>query len=135
MAPQPQVVRPFDPPESAYGPGHRGIDLAAEPGQPVMAAADGVVTHSGVVAGRGTVTVLHGSGVASTYEPLGERVETGTVLARGEAVGALADGVAGVAGHCAPASCLHLGARLDGTYLDPMLLLGRVRIVLLPLQD
>ncbi|MER7077770.1 M23 family peptidase, partial [Saccharopolyspora kobensis] len=28
LAPPPAVVRPFEAPEHAYGPGHRGVDLA-----------------------------------------------------------------------------------------------------------
>ncbi|HHU10016.1 MAG TPA: M23 family metallopeptidase [Intrasporangiaceae bacterium] len=126
LAPLPQVVRPFEKPSSAYGPGHRGIDLAGSPGQPVLAVADGVVTHSGVIAGRGTVSVLHSSGIRSTYEPVDERIEEGSAVAAGATLGTL-----GTGSHCA--GCLHLGARLGEDYLDPLLLLTRVRIILLPL--
>src|SRR5262249_41228396 len=45
------VVRPFQAPAFAYGPGHRGIDLAAAPGTPARAAGDGVVSFAGSVAG------------------------------------------------------------------------------------
>src|SRR5690606_15665957 len=47
LTPRPRVVRPFDPPTSPYGPGHRGVDLAAAPGQPVLAAAEGRIVHAG----------------------------------------------------------------------------------------
>jgi murein DD-endopeptidase MepM/ murein hydrolase activator NlpD len=130
LDPDPHVARAFDPPESPYGPGHRGVDLAAAPGQDVLVVADGVVTHSGEVAGRGTVTVRHANGVASTYEPLDERIAEGTVVSRREVLGTI-----GSSEHCAPTSCLHLGARLGGEYLDPLLLLARARIILLPLRD
>lgn len=128
LAPFPRVVRAFDPPTSRYGPGHRGIDLAAAPGQSVLAVADGFVTHSGVVAGRGTVTVRHPSGVASTYEPIEERIAQGAAVTAGAALGTL-----GTSTHCTSDACLHLGARLGEEYLDPLLLLTRVRIILLPL--
>ena len=128
LAPLPRVVRSFDAPETRYGPGHRGIDLAGERGAPVLAVAAGTVTHSGVVAGRGTVTVRHGSGLASTYEPVEERIATGAAVAAGETLGTL-----GSSGHCSADSCLHLGARLGEEYLDPLLLLTRARIILLPL--
>lgn len=128
LDPLPQVERLFERPASRYGRGHRGIDLAAHPGQPVVAVADGVVTHSGMVAGRGTVTVRHASGISSTYEPLDDHVDEGSVVAAGAPLG-----VIGAGSHCASASCLHLGARLGEDYLDPLLLLTRARIILLPL--
>lgn len=89
LAPFPRVVRAFDAPASRYGAGHRGIDLAAAPGQSVLAVSDGFVTHSGVVAGRGTVTVRHPNGVASTYEPLEDSIAQGTAVTAGVALGTL----------------------------------------------
>ena len=127
LAPVPRVEQPFERPATAYGRGHRGIDLSAEEGQPVLAVADGVVTHSGMVAGRGTVTVRHSGGVASTYEPLDDRIAEGTEVGAGVTLGRIGSG-----SHCEE-PCLHLGARLGDEYLDPLLLLTRVRIVLLPL--
>jgi murein DD-endopeptidase MepM/ murein hydrolase activator NlpD len=128
MAPLPRVERLFEPPASRYGPGHRGIDLAADARQQVLAVAAGVVSHSGMVAGRGTVTVRHDGGLASTYEPVGERIPTGTSVRAGDPLGVV-EGES----HCPASPCLHLGARLGEEYLDPLLLLARVRIVLLPL--
>lgn len=127
LEPVPAVQRAFDRPATRYAAGHRGIDLTAAHGQAVVAVADGVVTHSGVVAGRGTVTVLHAAGIASTYEPVDDRIAKGTAVAAGVPVGRVGGG-----SHCAAAACLHLGARLGEEYLDPLLLLIRVRIVLLP---
>lgn len=128
LSPLPRVVRSFDPPESEYGPGHRGVDLEAGSGQAVQAVASGTVTHSGSVGGRGTVTVLHDSGVSSTYEPLEDRIGEGSAVASGDLLGTI-----GSSDHCAVGVCLHLGARLGGEYLDPLLLLTRARIILLPL--
>lgn len=128
LQPQPQVERPFERPPSRYGPGHRGIDVAAEVGAAVTSVAPGVVTHSGMVAGRGTVTVRHDSGLSSTYEPLEDRIAGGQTVTPGTVLGTI-----GTGSHCAGGSCLHLGARLGEEYLDPLLLLTRVRIVLLPL--
>ena len=130
LDPLPATRRAFDPPESRYGRGHRGVDLAARDAQPVHAVDAGTVSHSGVVAGRGTVTVRHAGGLESTYEPLEDRVATGTFVQAGAVLG-----VVGGPGHCAGTVCLHLGARLAEDYLDPMILLGPVRIVLLPLLD
>ena len=65
-----RVVRAFEQPAGPYGPGHRGVDLAAAAGDAVRAAADGTVTFAGSVAGRGVVVVRHADGVRTEYEPL-----------------------------------------------------------------
>ena len=49
-------------------------------------------------------------------------------LRRGEEIGR----VGPEPGHCEPATCLHLGAKRDDTYLDPMGFFGARRVVLLP---
>jgi murein DD-endopeptidase MepM/ murein hydrolase activator NlpD len=124
------MLRPFVRPATTYGAGHRGVDLAGSPGQDVQAVSDGTVSHVGRVAGRGTVTVLHASGVRSTYEPVRGSVATGAVVARGAVLGTLE--VSG--SHCGVATCLHLGAVGAETYLDPMVfLVGGQRVRLLPL--
>lgn len=110
-----RVVRPFEAPDHAYGPGHRGVDLAAEPGDPVRAALAGRVTFAGQVAGVGWVTLDHGGGLRTTYGDITPAVHRGEAVAMGERIGVL------VAGH------LDWGARLDGDYLDPLHLLARWR--------
>jgi murein DD-endopeptidase MepM/ murein hydrolase activator NlpD len=128
LVPRPVVARAFVAPGSAWGAGHRGLDLLGAAGRPVLAVEDGVVSHVGVVAGRGTVTVLHRDGLRSTYEPVDAVVWPGASVHTGEVLGTLA-----AAGwHCASA-CLHLGARRGGGYLDPEPLLLGARIILLPL--
>lgn len=124
------MVRPFIPPASRWGAGHRGVDLAGDVGQPVHAVAAGTVSHVGVIAGRGTVSVLHASGIRSTYEPVDPSVRIGQVVARGGALGILA----APGSHCAPAACLHLGAVRGRSYLDPLLLLVGGRVRLLPMR-
>ncbi len=128
LAPRPRVVRAFDPPSARWSAGHRGIDLAAAAGDQVLAVDQGLVTHVGVIAGRGTVSVLHASGVRSTYEPVDGVVHEGEHVSRGEVVGVLS----GPAGHYAAADCLHLGARRGDRYLDPMTFLTRPKVILLP---
>ncbi|MGJ3561032.1 peptidoglycan DD-metalloendopeptidase family protein [Streptomyces sp. INA 01156] len=49
---RPRVLRGWEPPETRYGRGHRGVDLAAAPGTPVRAVAAGRVSYAGRVAGR-----------------------------------------------------------------------------------
>lgn len=54
-----EVVKPFDPPEERWLPGHRGVDLAGYTYAPVRAVAEGTVTYSGSIAGIGIVSVTH----------------------------------------------------------------------------
>lgn len=131
LLPRPPVLRPFRAPESEYGRGHRGLDLAAEVGTPVLAVEGGVVTHAGVVAGRGTVTVRHPDGLSSTYEPVAPAVAPGAVVSVGDRLGTV-DPRAGPV-HCGARVCLHLGARRGDAYLDPHPLLVGGRVRLLPL--
>jgi hypothetical protein len=94
----------------------RGIDLAGTPGQRVVAACDGVVTHAGRVPafGRG-VTVRCGRLVATELGLSTLAVRRGAVVLPGAVVGRLA--AAGV---------LRLGARAARDrqgYVDPLALL------------
>jgi murein DD-endopeptidase MepM/ murein hydrolase activator NlpD len=128
LQPAPRVVRAFDPPDSTWGAGHRGVDLAGTPGQVVHSALAGRVTFAADLAGRGVVVVDHGA-TRTTYEPVAARIRVGDVVARGQPIGTLE--LAG--SHCFPAACLHWGWRRGATYLDPLLLVGGGPIVLLPL--
>lgn len=125
------VVHPFDAPESPYGPGHRGIDVAVGgAAAPVRAVEAGTVRFRGDVAGRGVVSVLHADGLISTYEPVTGALEEGAKVRAGEVLGEIADDGSS---HCSSRSCLHLGARRGQGYLDPEVLLGaRGPSVLLP---
>lgn len=127
----PVVTRPFDPPPHPYGPGHRGVDLAAAPGSPVLAAGDGVVVFAGMVAGRPVVSVDHAGGLRTTYEPVRPSVGAGRTVARGEPLGVLDPGHDG----CPVTACLHWGARRGEDYLDPLSLLRPPRLRLLPLVE
>ncbi|MPZ88668.1 MAG: peptidoglycan DD-metalloendopeptidase family protein [Nitriliruptorales bacterium] len=109
------LVRAFAAPEHAYGAGHRGADLAASPGEPVRAALAGLVTFSGQVAGAGWATVDHGGGVQTTYGVLPSRqVVAGQRVDAGQVLGLLGE----------DAAHLDWGARVHGSYVDPLTLLG-----------
>ncbi|MFJ6611893.1 murein hydrolase activator EnvC family protein [Streptomyces sp. NPDC091289] len=122
LAGRPAVLRGWEPPAGPYGPGHRGVDLAAGPGARVLAAADGRVSFAGRVAGRGVLVIeVSGSGsppLRTTYEPVRARVEKGATVRAGQPVGVLEDGPF----HCAE-GCLHWGLRRGEAYLDPLSLL------------
>lgn len=123
-----RVVRPYEAPVHEYAPGHRGVDLdAGSAGVDVRSPDAGVVAFAGWVVDRPVLTIDHGDGLVSTLEPVDATVLPGDRVERGAVVGALATG-----GHSAP-DTLHLGARRDGAYLNPLLLLGALeRAVLLP---
>ncbi len=126
-----QVVRPFDAPETAYGPGHRGVDLAATPAVPVLAAGDGLVLYAGALAGRSLVSIEHPGGLRTTYEPITPEVAVGQRVARGREIGRLLPGHPGCAA-AAPMTCLHWGARHRLRYLDPLRLAESRHVRLLP---
>ena len=128
LQPEPEVVHAFDPPDSPYGAGHRGVDLLGTVGQPVLAALPGAVTYAGSLAGRGVVVVDHGA-TRTTYEPVAATVAVGTPVAAGATIGTLE--LAG--SHCFPRACLHWGWIEGETYLDPLRLVGAGPVRLLPL--
>jgi murein DD-endopeptidase MepM/ murein hydrolase activator NlpD len=126
----PVVQRMFDPPTSAWAPGHRGVDLAAKQGEPILAAASGTVAFAGSVAGKPVISIDHGS-VRTTYEPVVSTLHVGDHVAMGQVIGVL--GTGGPHDHHDCHGCLHWGLREGKNYLDPLLLLGsrdgRVRLV------
>ncbi|WP_405084117.1 M23 family metallopeptidase [Microbispora sp. NBC_01389] len=132
-------LRLFDPPAQRWLAGHRGVDLAADPGEEVRAAGPGRAGVAERIAGRGVVTVVHAGGLRTTYLPVRALVRPGEVVAAGQVIGLIEDGAA----HC-PVSCLHWGLLSDRgllserglssgrLYLDPLLLFGQGQVRLLP---
>jgi murein DD-endopeptidase MepM/ murein hydrolase activator NlpD len=130
LLPRPPVIATFDPPEVRWGAGHRGVDLGTAVGHEVLAPAAGVVTFRGVVVDRGVLVIETVGGLRTTFEPVVSSLTVGTAVGQGQVVAS----VEVTPGHCAPATCLHWGV-LDGErYLDPLALVGAVRVVLLPLR-
>ena len=134
LRPRPAVVRGFDAPSPNWNPGHRGVDLAGAPGQPVYAAGEATVVFAGVLAGRPVVSLAHPGGLHTSYEPVRGVVRVGQLVTAQTVIGEL------VAGHvgCRAAACLHWGAmwgpaaRAD--YVDPLGLLTSTPIRLKPLH-
>ncbi|WP_045296454.1 MULTISPECIES: murein hydrolase activator EnvC family protein [Streptomyces] len=119
----PRVLRGWEPPATAYGPGHRGVDLAAPAGTPVRAVAAGRVSFAGRVAGKGVVSVdLTGTGdppLRTTYEPVTATVEKGAEVEPGEVLGT----VDASGSHCTTVTCVHWGLRRGEEYVNPLSLL------------
>lgn len=123
-----QIVHGFDPPDSPWGSGHRGVDLLGRPGEQVHTARAGVVIFAATLAGRGVVVVDHGT-ERTTYEPVAARVQVGQQVAAGAVIGTLQVGLS----HCFPQACLHWGLIRGSTYLDPLTLVGGGPVRLLPI--
>ena len=123
------VERPFLAPPRPYAAGHRGVDITATVGSPVLAVADGTVYFVGTVVDRGVLTLEHPGALLSTVEPVTPLVANGDRVRAGQPIAVVASG-----GHCGD-RCVHLGVRLGGQYVSPLLYLGGIpRAVLLPLN-
>lgn len=123
------VLREFQAPLTPWGPGHRGLDLAAT-GTTVVAPVSGVISFSGAVVDRGVLTITTATGDRVSLEPVTSPIEAGSMVTRGQDIAVLNDG------HCARL-CLHLGLRtgegINERYRSPRLELGILRrAVLLP---
>ncbi|WP_396641258.1 murein hydrolase activator EnvC family protein [Microbacterium sp.] len=122
-----RVSRAFVAPPNPYGAGHRGVDIAVAGEHSVRAPAGGVVAFAGRVADRSVITISHAGGIVSTLEPVDPLVGAGDRVQRGQLIATLGSG-----GHAEPGR-LHWGARLNGEYINPLVLLGAMpRAVLLP---
>lgn len=131
------VARGFDARAGPYGPGHRGIDIAATVGTPVRAPAAGRVVFAGPVAGTTWVTLLVAPKVVVTVGPLLDPPVTARRVRRRAPVGRVGSG------HPLPPVgpggsrggwTLHLSVRVNGVYVDPLAyLVDRPRPRLAPL--
>lgn len=133
LAPIPdgEVLRGFSPPHESWAPGHRGVDFAADVGEPVQAIGPGVVVFAGKIAGKAVISIDHPDlGLRSTYEPVTAVVHSGDHVQAGQVIGSVSD----TGGHCS-ARCVHLGLKGPGLgeYRDPLDLLGSGFAVLKPL--
>ena len=100
---------------------HNGVDVAAPPGTPVGAAADGVVVLAEpdmYLTGQ-TVLIDHGLGLTTNYLHMSEiAVKPGERVAKGQVIGRI-----GATGRVSGPH-LHWGATLHQTAIDPELLVG-----------
>lgn len=102
---------------------------------------------AGWVVDRPVVTVDHGGGVLSSFEPVAAVLDRGQVVQEGQQIGTLdpgsrphgatshgANSQAGTS-HC-PSTCLHWGVRVNGEYVNPLnYVMDRRPSVLLPLNS
>jgi murein DD-endopeptidase MepM/ murein hydrolase activator NlpD len=90
LAPRPPVLRHFDPPPKPWLSGHRGVDLgAAADGGQVTSPAAGTVSFVGVVVDRPVITIDHGNGLRSSFEPVESSLAAGAPVAAGQVIGTI----------------------------------------------
>ncbi len=95
---------------------HQGVDIAAAPGQPVRASADGVVVQAGVVGGLGqAVYIVHGFGMSTRYGHMSRiEVQPGQRIKRGDVLGRVGNTGRSTGYH------LHYEVRVDGDPVNPL---------------
>lgn len=131
LNPKPALLRAFNPPARPWLSGHRGVDLAAESfGALVTAPASGTVSFVGVVVDRPVITIDHGDGLRSSFEPVESGLVKGAPVAEGGTLGKL------LPGHCGPVPCVHWGVRRGENYINPLAFVMDLRpSILLPPLD
>ena len=95
---------------------HKGIDLAAPPGTPILATGDGIVTFAGRSGNYGLlIRVEHLGGISTTYAHLEKiYVRKGQSVSRNQQIGAMGSTGASTGPH------LHYEIVVDGKMINPM---------------
>jgi len=102
-------------PFSGEGAMHTGVDISADMGTPVHAAADGIVSFAEYYAGYGRMVIIdHGNGMTTRYAHLSKaEVVPGQEIRRGEVLGR-----SGASGRVTSPH-LHFEVRLGGSPVNP----------------
>ncbi|MFI7484255.1 M23 family metallopeptidase [Kocuria sp. M1R5S2] len=128
LSPRPAVVGEWTPPAQRWSSGHRGVDLGAVAGAAVRSPADGTVSFAGFVVDRPVLTVDHGGGLRSSFEPVESPLVRGQRVRRGQVLGVVRG-----RDHCREGTCLHWGVRRGDDYVNPLAFVGELEpSVLLP---
>jgi murein DD-endopeptidase MepM/ murein hydrolase activator NlpD len=97
---------------------HRGVDFAAPPGSPIMAAGDGVVESAGAAGAYGNLVVVRHDGAYETayahMSHIARGVKPGTMVRQGQVIGYV-----GATGR-ATGPHLHYEVRFHGEPMNPM---------------
>ena len=95
---------------------HKGVDLAAATGTPIVAAADGRIVAAGWRGGYGRqVAIAHGGGIQTTYSHMSRiGVASGAAVRRGEVIGYVGSSGLSTGPH------LHYEVYKNGRPVNPM---------------
>jgi len=115
---QPRITSPFGEARS-QGRWHKGVDLAASPGEGVFAVSSGVAVYSGVMGAYGNLIILrHDSHLETAYAHLQSRyVECNEPVRQGQQIGTVGNTGNSTGPH------LHFEVRKNGQPVDPLPLL------------
>lgn len=94
---------------------HKGLDIAAPPGTPIFAPADGVVSYAGYDAGYGKlISIDHGYGMLTRYGHVSKiYTSVGQKVKRGDVIGAVGNTGRSTGPH------LHYEVRINNVPVDP----------------
>ncbi|PIF02891.1 MAG: metalloendopeptidase [Desulfococcus sp.] len=94
---------------------HKGLDIAAPKGTPIIAPADGCVTFTGEKGGYGLILIIdHGYGLSTRYAHCSEVLKKpGDAIKRGEIIARMGNTGRSTGPH------LHYEVRLNGMPMDP----------------
>ncbi len=121
-----ELINQYRQPNSDYSAGHRGVDYQVSLGQPVLAPADGVVYFAGMVVNRSVLSIMHGSAISTEFEPACPIVAAGESVLRSQVIAKVCDALPSYNQHCFAARCLHFAMKINGKYLSPLALIGRM---------
>ncbi len=112
------ITSPFGPRRSPFGGApefHQGLDIGADMGTPVKAAASGTIISAGWYGGYGNYILIdHGGGMSTGYGHLSRiDVGNGQQVQRGQIIGAVGSTGASTGPH------LHFEVRISGKPVDP----------------
>ena len=94
---------------------HTGLDLDADSGDPIYAAAGGVVVSAGWRGGYGNCVIIDHGDIATLYGHMSSiSVGTGEAVTQGSRVGAVGSTGASTGPH------LHFEVRINGEPVDPV---------------
>lgn len=111
---QVQIEKPFQMFEYPWMGGHTGIDVKAFEGELIRSPSVGKVWFAGKVAGREVLT-LEIDNFLLSFDSASALVSTGEVVVAGQIVAKV------TTNHCG-SECMHIGLRVSGQYMNPLLL-------------